>query len=136
MRTRDMRGLANFQTLYQGVRDGNARHAATSTKAALRRYTDGPVAGCSMSRVLCEAWDSTVPSPGDFVDSFPVPLNPKERTVTIEIRDASLESRIRKQLQATGSSSVEEVLLRLLATQEEHDRWLLEVRLAREEKPR
>jgi hypothetical protein len=33
--------------------------------------------------------------------------------MTIEIRDASLEARIRKQLQATGSSSVEEVLLRL-----------------------
>ena len=28
--------------------------------------------------------------------------------MTIEIRDASLEARIRKQLQATGSSSVEE----------------------------
>ena len=34
--------------------------------------------------------------------------------MTIEIRDASLEARIRKQLQATGSSSVEEVLLRPL----------------------
>jgi hypothetical protein len=44
--------------------------------------------------------------------------------MTIEIRDASLEARIRKQLQATGSSSVEEVLLRLLDTQEEQDRWL------------
>jgi hypothetical protein len=33
--------------------------------------------------------------------------------MTIEIRDASLEARIRKQLQATGSSSVEEVLLLL-----------------------
>jgi len=54
-------------------------------------------------------------------------LNPKELTVTIQIRDASLEARIRKQLQATGSSSVEEVLLRLLDTQEEQDRWLLEV---------
>ena len=46
--------------------------------------------------------------------------------MTIEIRDASLEARIRKQLQATGSGSVEEVLLRLLDTQEEQDRWLLE----------
>jgi hypothetical protein len=33
--------------------------------------------------------------------------------MTIEIRDASLEARIRKQLQATGSSSVDEVLLRM-----------------------
>jgi hypothetical protein len=36
--------------------------------------------------------------------------------MTTEIRDASLEARIRKQLQATGSSSVEEVLLRLEPT--------------------
>ena len=42
-------------------------------------------------------------------------LKPKEPTMTIEIRDASLEARIRKQLQATGSSSVEEVLLRLFS---------------------
>jgi len=48
--------------------------------------------------------------------------------MTIKIRDASLEARIRKQLQATGSRSVEEVLLRLLDTQEEQDRWLLENR--------
>jgi hypothetical protein len=48
--------------------------------------------------------------------------------MTIEIRDASLEARIRKQLQATGSGSVEEVLLRLVDTQEEQDRWLLENR--------
>jgi hypothetical protein len=34
--------------------------------------------------------------------------------MTIEIRDASLEARIRKQLPATDSSSVEEGLLRLL----------------------
>jgi hypothetical protein len=34
--------------------------------------------------------------------------------MTIEIRDASLEARIQKQLQTTASSSVEEVLLRLL----------------------
>ena len=34
--------------------------------------------------------------------------------MTIELRDASLEARIQTQLQATGSSSVEEVLLRLL----------------------
>ena len=33
-----------------------------------------------------------------------------------------------KQLQATGSGSVEEVLLRLLETREEQDRWLLENR--------
>ena len=38
--------------------------------------------------------------------------------MNIEIRDAALEARIRKQIQATGSGSVEEVLLRLLETQE------------------
>jgi hypothetical protein len=48
--------------------------------------------------------------------------------MTIEIRDASLEARIQKQLRATGSASVEEVLLRLLDTQEEQDRWLFENR--------
>jgi hypothetical protein len=48
--------------------------------------------------------------------------------MTIEISDPSLEARIQKQLQATGSASVEEVLLRLLDTQEEQDRWLLENR--------
>ncbi len=48
----------------------------------------------------------------------------------IDIRDAALEARIQKQLQATGSASVEEVLLRLLETQEEQDRWLLENREA------
>ena len=48
--------------------------------------------------------------------------------MTIEIRDANLEARIKKQLQATGSSTVEEVLLRLLETQEEQDRWLSENR--------
>ena len=50
--------------------------------------------------------------------------------MTIEIRDASLEARLKKQLQATGSSTVEEVLLRLLETQEEQDRWLSENREA------
>jgi hypothetical protein len=48
--------------------------------------------------------------------------------MNIEIRDADLEARIQRQLQATGSGSVEEVLLRLLETQEEQDRWLLENR--------
>ena len=43
-----------------------------------------------------------------------------------EIHDAALEAGIQKQLQATGSASVEEVLLRLLETHEEQDRWLLE----------
>jgi hypothetical protein len=48
--------------------------------------------------------------------------------VNIEIRDAALEARIRKQLQATGSGSVQEVLQHLLETQEEQDRWLLDNR--------
>jgi len=48
--------------------------------------------------------------------------------MNIEIHDAALEARIEKLLQATGSRSVEEVLLRLLETQEEQDRWLLENR--------
>ena len=48
----------------------------------------------------------------------------------IEIRDADLEARIQKQLQVTGSRNIEEVLLRLLETQEAQDRWLLENREA------
>ncbi len=50
--------------------------------------------------------------------------------MNIEIRDPSVEARIQRQLRATGSGSVEEVLLRLLETQEEQDRWLLENREA------
>jgi predicted transcriptional regulator len=46
--------------------------------------------------------------------------------MNIEIRDAALEARLQKLVQATGSSSVEEVLARLLETQEEQDRWLSE----------
>jgi hypothetical protein len=48
--------------------------------------------------------------------------------MNIEIRDSALEARIRKQIEATGSGSVEEVLARLLETQEEQDRWLMENR--------
>ena len=48
--------------------------------------------------------------------------------MNIEIHDAAPEARIQKQLQTTGSASLEEVLLRLLETQEEQDRWLLEIR--------
>ena len=50
--------------------------------------------------------------------------------MNIEIHDTALEVRIQKQIQATGASSVEEALLRLLETQEEQDRWLLENRHA------
>ena len=46
----------------------------------------------------------------------------------IEIHDTALEARIQKQVQATGSGSLEEALIRLLETQEEQDRWLLENR--------
>jgi ribose 1,5-bisphosphokinase PhnN len=52
----------------------------------------------------------------------------EESAMNIEIRDAALEARIKRQLQATGSASVEEVLARLLETQEEEDCWLLENR--------
>jgi hypothetical protein len=44
----------------------------------------------------------------------------------IEIHDTAIEARIQKQIHATGAASVEEALLRLLETQEEQDRWLLE----------
>lgn len=50
--------------------------------------------------------------------------------MNLEIHDAGLEARIRKQLEATDSRNIEEVLRRLLETQEEQDRWLLETREA------
>ena len=50
--------------------------------------------------------------------------------MNIEIHDATIEARIQKQLRATGSANVEEVLLHLLETQEQQDRWLLENRQA------
>ncbi len=56
--------------------------------------------------------------------------------MNIEIRDASLEARIQRQIRATGSGSLEEVLQRLLETQEEQDRWLLEDREANNAKIR
>jgi hypothetical protein len=50
--------------------------------------------------------------------------------MNIEIRDPALQARIQRQLRATDSGSVEEVLLHLLETQEEQDRWLSENREA------
>jgi hypothetical protein len=44
--------------------------------------------------------------------------------VNIEIRDPSLEARLKKQLDATESGSVEEVLELLLETKEQQDLWL------------
>jgi hypothetical protein len=46
----------------------------------------------------------------------------------IEIQDSALEARIQKQMQAIGATTAEEALHRLLDTQEEEDRWLLENR--------
>ena len=48
--------------------------------------------------------------------------------MTIEIQDAALEAKLRRQLEATGAGSVEETLRHLLETQEEQDRWLLDSR--------
>src|SRR5438093_3501522 len=58
------------------------------------------------------------------------PIFVEEFLMNIEIHDAVLEARIRRQIEATGAGSVEEALLRLLETQEEQDRWLLESREA------
>lgn len=54
----------------------------------------------------------------------------------IEIHDPRLQARIKKHLENTGATSVEELLLRLLDTQEEQDRWLLENRDANRAKIR
>jgi hypothetical protein len=56
--------------------------------------------------------------------------------MNIEIRDRALEARIQRQIEVNGCGSVEEVLLRLLETQEEQDRWLLENREANNAKIR
>ena len=48
----------------------------------------------------------------------------------IEIQDPSLEARIKRQVEATGASSIEESLNRLLQSQEEQDRWLMDNREA------
>jgi hypothetical protein len=50
--------------------------------------------------------------------------------MNIEIHDTALEARIQKQIHATGAANAEEALLRLLETQEEQDRWLMENRAA------
>ena len=42
--------------------------------------------------------------------------------MTIDIQDSALEARIRKVIEAAGST--EEALARLLDTQEEQDRWI------------
>lgn len=46
--------------------------------------------------------------------------------MSIEIHDITLEARLQRQMNATGADSVEEVVRRLLDTQEEQDRWLVE----------
>jgi hypothetical protein len=56
--------------------------------------------------------------------------------MNIEIRDEALAARIQKQLQLTGSENVEELLLHLVETQEEQDRWLLVSRELNNEKIR
>jgi hypothetical protein len=46
--------------------------------------------------------------------------------MNIAVDDTALEARIQKQIQAIEAASAEEALLRLLETQEEQERWLLE----------
>lgn len=55
---------------------------------------------------------------------------PKRVSREIKIDHAAVKARIQKQLEATASATVEDVLLHLLETQEEQDRWLLENRAA------
>ena len=58
------------------------------------------------------------------------------RSMTIEIRNPAIEARLRKQVAATASGSVEEALLRMLDAQEEQDRWLAENRAGIDQKIR
>ncbi|MGH9522369.1 MAG: hypothetical protein ACRD3E_07540 [Terriglobales bacterium] len=48
--------------------------------------------------------------------------------MNIEVRDPALQARLQKQMESVGSATMEEVLLRLLDTQEEQDRWLADTR--------
>lgn len=48
--------------------------------------------------------------------------------MTIEIHDETVQARLRRHMELTGSSSTEETLSHLLDTQEERDRWLAENR--------
>lgn len=48
--------------------------------------------------------------------------------MNIEIHDPALEARLRKQIEATGSGNLEDLISRLLEAKEEQDRWLLENR--------
>ena len=57
-------------------------------------------------------------------------MGAKLSPMNIEIRAPELEARLRKQVEATGSGSIEEALQRLLETQEEQDRWLPQNRAA------
>lgn len=48
--------------------------------------------------------------------------------MNIEIRDREIEARLKRQVEASGSANVEDVLRKLLETQEEQDRWLTQNR--------
>jgi hypothetical protein len=48
--------------------------------------------------------------------------------MTIDVHDPVLVERIRKQVAATESQTLEEALSKLLETQEEQDRWLLDAK--------
>ena len=48
--------------------------------------------------------------------------------MNIEIRNPDLQVRLQRQVESTGSASIEETLMRLVETQEEQDRWLAENR--------
>lgn len=50
--------------------------------------------------------------------------------MNIEIHDPAIKARLQRQVETTGSHSLEEALLRLLETQEEQDRWLAENQIA------
>ena len=54
----------------------------------------------------------------------------------IQIHDEDLQARLNRMMQSTGAASVEEVLARLLETQEEQDRWLADLHSLNEAKIR
>jgi hypothetical protein len=63
-----------------------------------------------------------------WLDSLGIQVLPQlfqeVKPMNIEIRDPSLEARLKKQIETTESGSVEEVLELLLETKEQQDLWL------------
>jgi hypothetical protein len=83
----------------------------------LRRSTPPEIASSSgRTAVVMVCWTSNSRSAPNLFQEV--------NRMNIEIRDPSLEARLKKQIETTESGSVEEVLEILLETKEQQDLWL------------